>query len=138
MADETFDLATTYVHLGQGAQAHALPDFRWTRDYMMSYLTRFASDGRTGRLVGITPATETWTHWERHTEGDEIVVQLTGRSDVVQEVAGGYRTLSLEPGRAVINRRGVWHTSDVHEPGQTLFVVSGRRTEYRPRRRDAG
>jgi hypothetical protein len=136
MADEAFDLATTYVHLGQGAQAVALPGFQWTRDYMMTYLTTFASDGIRGRLVGITPATETWTHWERHTEGDEIVVQLSGRSDVVQEVDGGYRTLSLAPGMAVINRRGVWHTSDVHEPGQTLFVVSGRRTEYRPRERN--
>jgi hypothetical protein len=39
----------------------------------------------------------------------------------------------LEAGQAVVNPRGVWHTVDVHEPGQALFVTPGRGTEHRPR-----
>jgi hypothetical protein len=39
----------------------------------------------------------------------------------------------LQPGEAMVNPRGVWHTADVHEPGKGLFVTPGRGTEHRPR-----
>jgi hypothetical protein len=133
MPDDAFDLATTYVHLGLGATAVQLPEFSWHQKSVMAYLKRFASDRAEGRLVGIVPAARSWSRWERHLEGEELVVQLTGSSDVVQDLDGEYRTIHLTPGQAMINPRGVWHTSDVHQPGQTLFIAAGRRTEYRPR-----
>jgi hypothetical protein len=133
MPDDAFDLATTYVHLGLGATAVELPGFSWNPQSVMGYLKRFASDRAEGRLVGIVPAKHSWSRWERHLEGEELVLQLTGSSDVVQDLDGEYRTIHLTPGQAMINPRGVWHTSDVHEPGQTLFIAAGRRTEYRPR-----
>jgi uncharacterized cupin superfamily protein len=133
MSGDAFDLVTTYVHLGRGATAIPLPDFSWQPQRVMEYLKRFAADRTDGRLVGVVPADRSWSRWERHVEGDELVVQLTGVSDVVQEIDGEHRAIQLKPGCAVINPRGVWHTSDVHEPGQTLFIAGGRRTEYRPR-----
>jgi len=135
MLDEAFDLAETYVHLGSDATAVELPGFSWSREYIMGYLRRFAADRGGGRLLGVVPATHTWSRWERHTEGDEVVLQLCGCSDVIQDLGGEYRTLRLEPGQAVINPRNVWHTSDVHEAGRTLFISAGRKTEYRPRAR---
>ena len=40
---------------------------------------------------------------------------------------------SCGPARRLINPRGVWHTADVHEPGEGLFVTPGLGTEHRPR-----
>jgi mannose-6-phosphate isomerase-like protein (cupin superfamily) len=62
-----------------------------------------------------------------------VVVLLSGRVDVIQEVDGEHRTVALRPGQAMINPRGVWHTADVHEPGQGLFITPGLGTEHRPR-----
>jgi uncharacterized cupin superfamily protein len=133
MSGDAFDLSTTFVHLGLGATVVAVPDFAWSNARLMNYLKRFAGDRADGRLVGIVAARQSWSRWECHLEGDELVVQLSGCSDVVQDLDGTYRAIRLAPGQAVINPRGVWHTSDVHEPGDTLFIAAGRRTEYRPR-----
>jgi hypothetical protein len=135
MPGDAFELTKTYIHLGSGATATEVPDFSWSPQNVMSYLRRFASDRSEGRLVGVVPAVRSWSHWERHAEGDEVVMQLDGCSDVVQDLDGEYRTIRLRPGQAIINPRNVWHTSDVHEPGQTLFIVAGRKTDYRPRDR---
>lgn len=133
MAEDPFDLSKTYVHLGRGGKLIDLPGFTWSAEYMREYLKKAAPDGADGRLVGIIHTDSTWTHWECHPEGDELVVQLTGSCDVIQEIDGELHRLTITPGVGMINRRGVWHTSDVHEPGQSLFISSGRRTLYRPR-----
>lgn len=133
MPNDAFDLSTTYVHLGLGSKAVELAGFSWSAEYMSRYVRSFTADGGEGRLVGIIHAAESWGHWECHRGGDELVLQLTGRSDVIQEIDGERRTISLSPGLCMINPRGVWHTSDVHEPGQSLFIAGGRRTVYRPR-----
>ncbi|KAA2265807.1 cupin domain-containing protein [Solihabitans fulvus] len=133
MAAEPFDLSTTFVHLGSGARALPLPGFSWTSDYLRGYLRTFAAERDERRLVGIVSLAETWRHWECHVGGDELVVQLSGRSAIVQEVNGEHHTIELGPGQALINPRGTWHTSDVYEPGQSLFVAAGRQTKYRPR-----
>ena len=42
--------------------------------------------------------------------------------------------MALGPGPgASINPPGVWHTADVHEPGEALFITPGRGTEHEPR-----
>ncbi|MBV9449444.1 MAG: hypothetical protein JO345_26475 [Streptosporangiaceae bacterium] len=138
MAENAFDLTKTYVHLGLGSIVRPLPGFSWSAEYMAEYLRMFKQDRDEGRLVGIIPLRKTWTHWECHTNGDELVVLLSGRCDVIQEIDGEYHTISLLPGHAMINTRGVWHTSDVLEAGESLFISSGRRTTYRPRRADEG
>jgi uncharacterized cupin superfamily protein len=128
-----FDLSRTYVHLGLGSTAVALPDFRWDADSMRGYVRQFVKDRDEGRLVGIVSQTKDWARWECHLGGDEVVVLLSGRCEIVQEVDGQQRVIPMTPGQAVINPRGVWHTSNVQEPGQSLFIAAGRRTDYRPR-----
>lgn len=133
MSGGGFDLSQIYAHLGLGSRIEVLRDFVWTEDYLRSYEEDHASDGDEGRLVMIGPQGATWTSWERHPAGDELVVVLSGRSDLIQEVDGEERRLELCPGQAAINPRGVWHTADVHEPGEALFITPGRGTEHRPR-----
>lgn len=131
--DAAFDLASTFVHLGNGSLATPVPDVAWSPEFLASYAERFADDGPEGRLVCITPQDSTWDSWERHPAGEEVVVQLTGRSTLVQEVDGEQHTVDLEPGHAMVNPTGVWHTADVHEPGIALFITPGLGTEHRPR-----
>ncbi len=129
---EKFDLSTTYVHLGLGATATPLPGFEWTQAYLESYERRFEGDGAEGRLVVVSPQAQTWETWERHPAGEELVVLLTGRVDIIQELDGKEVTTPLEAGEALINPTGVWHRSVVHEPGTALFVTPGLGTEHRP------
>lgn len=128
-----FDLDRTYVHLGRGATATPLPDFRWDADYLRGYTEAHAADGDDGRLVMIGDAEATWTSWERHPAGEEVVVLLSGRITVIQELDGTPQPSELRAGQAIINPTGVWHTADVHEPGRALFITPGRGTEHRPR-----
>jgi hypothetical protein len=132
MAD-AFELSSTYVHLGLGARAEPLPDFVWTPEYLDQYRARTASDGEEGRLVSYFQQDASWDTWERHPAGDELVVLVSGRADLLQEVDGAVVTVGLSPGMAGINPRGVWHTADVHEPGAALFITPGQGTEVRPR-----
>ena len=128
-----FDLSATHIHLGLGARATPLPDFEWSPAYLEAYTERFAADGDEGRLVTLGHSTESWATWERHPAGEEVVVLLSGRIDLIQRTDTGERRIALRPGQAVINPPGVWHTADVHEPGDALFITPGRGTENVPR-----
>lgn len=134
MAENAFDLSETYVHLGLGTTVLPLPGFSWSAENIAQYLRTFRDDRDEGRLVGIIPFRKTWAHWECHVNGDELVVLLSGRCEIIQEIDDKYHTVPLLPGQAMINPRGVWHTTDVQEAGESLFIAGGRRTIYRPRR----
>jgi quercetin dioxygenase-like cupin family protein len=129
---DAFDLSRTFVHLSPGARATPLPEFTWSPEYMAQYAARFATDGAEGRLVCISAQGATWDSWERHPAGEEVVVLLSGRVDVIQDLEGGRNLVELHPGEALINPIGVWHTAVVHEPGQALFITPGEGTEHRP------
>jgi len=126
------DLSRTYLHLGLGATVIELPDFTWSEPYLEGYTARFARDGDDGRLVVMSEQRETWDSWERHPAGDEVVVLLAGRVDVVQDDGRAEVTIPLLAGEAMVNPRGVWHRSVVHKPGMALFITPGRGTEHRP------
>ena len=130
---EPFDLSNTYVHLGLGGRAEAMPDFEWSQEYLDRYSARTEPDGPDGRLVTLGRQDAPWDSWERHPAGEEIVVLVSGRVDLIQEIDGEERVVALTPGTAVINPRNVWHTANVHEPGDALFITPGRGTEHRPR-----
>jgi mannose-6-phosphate isomerase-like protein (cupin superfamily) len=130
---DAFDLSSTYVHLSPGATATPVPDFQWTPEFLAAYGERFAADGGKGSLVCVLDQAETWGSWERHPAGEEVVVLLSGRVDVIQDIDGEHRRVELRPGQAMVNPAGVWHTADVHEPGRALFITPGHGTENRPR-----
>lgn len=128
-----FDLDRTYVHLGLGATAEPLYDFEWDEEHLRQYTAAHEGDGDDARLVMIGDLASTWTIWERHPAGAEVVVVLSGRVSLVQEIDGEEQRADLHAGQAIINPAGVWHTCDVHEPGRALYITPGRGTEHRPR-----
>lgn len=128
-----FELASTFVHLGLGAVATELPGFSWDDAYLEDYERRTAEDGVEGRLVSLAPHRESWANYERHPAGDELVVVLSGQVVVIQDLEDGDNAVELGPLQAVVNPRGIWHTADVLEPGDALYVTPGAGTEHRPR-----
>jgi mannose-6-phosphate isomerase-like protein (cupin superfamily) len=132
MSDDSFDLLTTFVHLGRGARAIPIPDFRWEPDFIQQYQAEHEDDGDEARLVALLNQTRSAISWERHPAGDEFALLLSGKIDIIQYVDGSTRTVELKPGLAAINPAGVWHRTVVHEPGQGLFITPGRGTEHRP------
>ncbi|HLH45838.1 MAG TPA: cupin [Acidimicrobiales bacterium] len=128
-----FDLDRTYVHLGLGPTAVPLHDFGWEPGDLARYERDHAGDGDEGRLVMMGDNATTWTFWERHPAGDEVVVLLSGRATLIQDIDGRDERIELGPAQAAINPKGVWHTADVHEPGRALYITPGRGTEHRPR-----
>jgi len=121
------------VHLGRAGAMTSEPrftDMRWYADYA----ARHEADGAEGRLVSEWTFTEDWQGWERHPAGGELVVCLSGRLTLHQEMAdGSVVTTRLEAGDYAINPPGVWHTADVEGEARALFITAGLGTENRPR-----
>lgn len=130
---EAFDVRTTFVHLGLGAVAFPLEGFSWDQEYLERYQRETELDGTEGRLLSVMPHDKSWEAWERHPAGEELVLVLSGRMSLIQEIEGAEHRVTLGPMQAIINPREVWHTADVLEPGVTMYVTPGIGTQKRLR-----
>ena len=133
MTDGVFNLDKFPAHLGLGARIERLEAFDGTPEWYQRYGLAHESDGDEGRLVSMHTFTEPWTSWERHPNGDELVVCVSGEMTLHQEIDGAVATVTLHPGEAVVNAPGVWHTADIDGTAIGLFITAGRGTEVRPR-----
>ena len=75
---------------------------------------------------------------ERHPDGDELLILLSGRIRLRLELAGGTRDVELVGGQAVIVPAGTWHQINADEPGQLINITPGPGGEARPRPAAAG
>ena len=86
-----------------------------------------------GRLVGCVHLEEgPLDHWERHPDGDEFLLLLSGAVTIVLEEASGHRDVPLKAGEACVVPRGTWHTFQTAKAGDLLFATAGENTEHRP------
>ena len=85
-----------------------------------------------GYLMMVGPMNETWSSWERHPAGEEIVYLLSGSVDFVLDLPGGEQTVELRGRSCAIVPRNTWHRAIVHEAGDMLFVTPGNGTSHRP------
>ena len=121
------------IHLGIGARAVAEPQFTGF-DWYEGYSERHADDLDEGRLVSLFPFEESWTSWEMHPAGEEVVCCVQGHMTLHQELPDGSTAdYELGPGDYAINPRGTWHTADADEPVVALFITAGKGTTNRPR-----
>jgi mannose-6-phosphate isomerase-like protein (cupin superfamily) len=122
------------LHLGLGATAIVQPEFTGAMDWYAAYGERHGDDGKEGRLVSMHSFSESWTSWEMHPEGDEVVLCISGQITVIQEMAdGSHVRVTIGPGEYMINPPGCWHTADVDGDATALFITAGYGTEGRPR-----
>ncbi len=103
-------------------------------DWYEGYDARHGGDGAEGRLVSQCSFTESWTSWEMHPAGEEVVICTAGALVLVQEFPDG-RVVNtpLGPGEYAINPAGVWHTADVQGSATAIFITAGEGTQHRPR-----
>ncbi len=127
------DLEKHPIHLGLGASAVVQPEFTGEMSWYMGYGERHGAEGVEGRLVALHTFSESWDSWEVHPKGSEVVVCISGRITLIQEIDGEARPVTLEPGQYVINAPGVWHTADVESEATALFITAGEGTDHRPR-----
>ncbi len=127
------DIGTVPIHLGLGGTARRLEGFDWSPERLAAYESESKGDGPDGRMVMMFEMSGSWTNWERHPAGDEVVIACSGTHRFVQEVDGGEQVVEIGPGEALINPAGVWHTADTLEPGLVLTITPGLGTEHRPR-----
>jgi quercetin dioxygenase-like cupin family protein len=121
------------IHLGIGAKAIAEPQFTGAEWYE-SYEERHSGDLDEGRIVSLFRFEESWTSWEMHPSGEEVVCCLEGRMTLHQELPDGRREcFELASGEYAINPRGAWHTADADQPVVALFITAGKGTIHRPR-----
>jgi len=126
------------IHLGLGATAAAEPQFTGL-DWYEGYANRHAGDGPEGRLVSLFRFEESWTSWEMHPSGDEVVCVMSGRMTLHQQLPDGTeQSYELGPGEYAINPRGAWHTADALAPVVALFITAGDGTTHRERQIRAG
>jgi mannose-6-phosphate isomerase-like protein (cupin superfamily) len=61
------------------------------------------------------------SEWERHQNGDEVVLAIEGKTTVVLLVAGEQERIHLSTGELVVVPKGVWHR---FEGSSSLKVMS--------------
>jgi quercetin dioxygenase-like cupin family protein len=86
-----------------------------------------------GRVLTVFDYEETWSWWERHPVGDELVYVLEGEIDLHLDDGVSIRVLRIRRGESAIVPTGAWHRAIVPVPSRLLFVTpTPARTEHRP------
>ena len=124
------NILSTYLHFGDKGEAGTI-------DVSDSFWAALSSGAMPeldqGRLMSAFSFSEPWATWERHPEGDELVMLLAGAVTLVLEVQGEEKPVALaDPGAYVLVPRGVWHTARTSVPTTLLFLTPGAGTEHRP------
>lgn len=85
---------------------------------------------RSHTLISAHQFSEDWPTWEKHPAGDELVVLLSGRAEILMRRKSGDESITLEsPGACVIVPRDTWHTARIARPTSMLFVTPGEQTQ---------
>ena len=83
-------------------------------------------------LISSFVFSESWTTWEKHPAGDEVVILLSGAATIVLQTGSGEENVALKiPGSCLIVPRDTWHTARVTEPTRMIFITPGEGTENR-------
>ena len=73
---------------------------------------------------------------EMHLDGDEVLYLIRGRVRVTLE-ADPVEKLELAAGDGLVVPKGVWHTVDILEPCQIMYVTPGPNNSFRGPEGDA-
>lgn len=126
-------LSEVFIHLGRGASAVPQPPFTGM-DWYEGYGERHNDDGAEGRLVSQHAFARDWDSWEMHPEGAEVVICVGGAMTLVQEFPdGSNEEVALRAGEYAVNPPGVWHTANVADRAEAIFITAGKGTQHRPR-----
>lgn len=124
------DIRSIFLHVRDGDRTDAIPV---TETFWQELAGGAYPQLEQGRLMSAFTFAEPWPVWERHPAGEEVVMLLSGRAELLLEEAGGARSLVLDTaGAFVLVPRGVWHTARTTVATTLLFLTPGAGTEHRP------
>lgn len=75
-------------------------------------------EGAVGSFIGRPP-------WERHSDGDELLLVLSGATQLTLVEPQGETSRWLEAGQLVVVPQGCWHVNDAPD-GVTMFHLTPR------------
>jgi mannose-6-phosphate isomerase-like protein (cupin superfamily) len=85
-----------------------------------------------GRIMSVFAYESSWTWWERHPVGVELVMVLSGAAVFHLRDRAGDGSAALATGDCLLVPEMVWHRAHVTVPTTMLFVTpSPARTEHR-------
>lgn len=131
----TFDLSSNYTFLEDGGAAPLVPGgAAFWRPLMsgppFSPEIRRVAEG-SGWLAAQYAITSDTASWERHPNGDELLIILSGSMDLVFEMSAEEVRVELGTGQAIVVPAGVWHRQIVRVPGTYIGITYGKGTEHR-------
>jgi mannose-6-phosphate isomerase-like protein (cupin superfamily) len=127
------ELAGLPVHFVADGRARTIDGFSFDPSGFEQYIAADTTPTDPGRLVFIERSETSWGMWECHTAGDELVIVISGVAQFIQEIDGTPLHTRVTAGQAVLNPAGVWHTADVEEPFDAVYLTPCPGTNHRPR-----
>jgi mannose-6-phosphate isomerase-like protein (cupin superfamily) len=123
----SFDLETTYLGLDGRGRVTPIPV---GPDFWKNIGT---NQDAQGTLVTVSAGEGSWTSWEMHPEGDEVLVLLEGRLRMIfEDAGGGDKSFTLKPGSTLVVPAGTWHRAEDQQGARTLFMTFGAGTRHKP------
>ena len=84
-----------------------------------------------GLTFGVATMFENPSHnGEMHPDGDEILYLISGRVVVTLETEPVER-VEMSAGNGLVVPKGVWHTVEIVEPSQIVYVTPGPNNQFR-------
>ncbi len=132
---QPFDLSNNYTFLEDGGAAPVVPGgAAFWRPLMsgppFSREIRRVAEG-SGWLAAQYAITSDTAHWERHPNGDELLIMLSGSMDLVFEIGAEEVRVELGAGQTIVVPTGIWHRQMLRIPGTYVGVTYGKGTEHR-------
>lgn len=98
---------------------------------LCSEMTAGAPTQLEGLSIGlVTMETSTPHNGERHNDGDEIIIVVSGKI-AVESDSNPDQLLTITAGNACVIRKGEWHKIKVVEKAQLVYLTPGMNNEYR-------
>ncbi len=86
-----------------------------------------------GRILSVFDYDHSWTWWERHPLGDELLFVVEGEVDFHLDDGSTASVVHLGRGQSAIVPTGAWHRAEVRRPSRLLFVTpTPAWTQHRP------
>lgn len=116
---KAFQFGPHFAHLIDGGATLSVPndDIFWSERVMTL---------PPGRLVSRLPHEADWTNWERHPMGEELIIGLSGEIEFVLDMEKGEQRVRVREGDFIIVPQGIWHTADVINPGDAIYITPGK------------
>ena len=76
-----------------------------------------------GRIMSVFSYESSWTWWERHPVGTELVLALAGAVVFHLRDGSGDRSAAFAAGEGLLVPEGVWHRAEFTAPVTLLFVT---------------